>query len=78
MSMKLFEHMLRMPGVESGGPAAVAAAADPRRWVFRDLVVRRDGHSASGLWRTSSGSATPPREPAIDPVWPDTQPWCHK
>jgi len=77
MAMKLFAHMLQMPGVDSSGPA-VTATADSRRWVFRDLVVRRDGYAPWGLWRPSAGAATPPGEPAIEPVWPDTQPWFHK
>jgi hypothetical protein len=77
MAMKLFPHMLQMPGVDSNGPAATATA-DSRRWVFRDLVVRRDGYAPWGLWRPSAGAAAPPGEPAIEPVWPDTQPWYHK
>jgi len=77
MAMKLFAHVLRMPGVDSDGPAA-AATSDSRRWVFRDLVVPRDGYAAWGLWRASVGPVTPPRDPAIEPVWSDTQPWCHK
>jgi len=79
MAMNLFAHVLRsgIPAVDSDEPAT--AAPDSRRWVFRDLVVRRDGYSAWGLWRTASaGAATPRRETPIEPLWPDTQPWCHE
>jgi hypothetical protein len=80
MAMNLFSHVLRsgIPADDSDEPAATAAL-DSRRWVFRDLVVRRDGHSAWGLLRAAStGAATARREPSIEPLWPDTQPWCHK
>jgi hypothetical protein len=80
MSMKLFVHVLRsgIPAVDTDGPAATTAT-DSRRWVFRDLVVRRDGYAAWGLWRpTSADGATTKREPATEPLWPDTQPWCHE
>ena len=55
MSMKLFVHVLRsgIPAVDTDGPAATTAT-DSRRWVFRDLVVRRDGYAAWGLWRPAS------------------------
>lgn len=81
---QLFAHVfpVAIHGVAAATPAAAAtatAAADPRRGVFRDLVVRRAGYAAWGL----SNPATPraaavPREPAAEPLWPDTQPWCHE
>ena len=77
MVMKLFAHVLRseIPAVDSVEPAA----PDSRLWVFRDLVVRRDAYAAWGLWwSASAGAAKPRREPATEPLWSDTQPWCHK
>jgi len=77
--VNLFAHVLRsgMPAVDANDPAETATP-DSRRWVFRDLVVRRDGYAAWGLWRTNStDAATPRREPSTEPLWPDTQPWCH-
>ena len=78
MAMKLFAHMLRseIPGIDSE-KAAAAATPDSRRWVFRDLVVRRDGYAAWGLSREAAAVAVP-RESAIEPLWPDTQPWWHE
>jgi len=78
MAMKLFAHMLRseIPGIDSDEPAA-AATPDSRRWVFRDLVVRRDGYAAWGLSK-ETGAVAMPRESAIEPLWPDTQPWWHE
>ena len=80
MAMKLLAHVLRsaIPGLDSDEPAATTAS-DLRRWVFRDLVVRRHGYAAWGLWRAASADgATPRREPSIEPLWPDTQPRCHE
>jgi len=79
MAMKLFAHMLRseIPGIDSDEPAA-AATPDSRRWVFRDLVVRRDGYAAWGLSVEAAGIVALPRESAIEPLWPDTQPCWHE
>ena len=79
MAMKLFAHVLRsdIPAADSSLPLTTATP-DPRRWVLRDLVVRREGYAAWGLWLASTGAATTQREPAIEPLWPDTQPWCHE
>ena len=79
MAMKLFSHVLRseIPGADADEPAT-SAAMDAPRWVFRDLVVRRDGYASWGL---SARPATNPAAPTHEPVeasWPDTQPWCHK
>jgi len=81
MAMKLFAHVLRseIPAADSDDPAA-ASSADARRWVFRDLVVRRQGYAAWGLWQTASAAAaTPSGDPGLEPpLWSDTQPWCHE
>ena len=80
MAMKLFAHVLRseIPASSSLEPATTAAA-DPRRWVFRDLVVRRHGYAPWGLSHgPSAGAAASPHEPPVEPLWPDTQPWCHE
>jgi len=80
MAMKLFAHVLRseIPATDSNDPSG-AATRDARRWIFRDLVVRRDGYAAWGLSQpASSGAATAPGDPALEPLWPDTQPWCHE
>jgi len=79
MAMKLFAHVLRseIVAAESNDPADMATA-DSRRWVFRDLLVRRHGYAAWGLWQpTPVGAATAPVDPALEPHWADTQPWCH-
>jgi hypothetical protein len=78
MALKLFAHVLRSE-IPAGGLAAATAAIDPRRWDFRDLVVRRDGYSAWGLLpRRSPDAPRSPPEPAAEPLWVDTQPWCHE
>ena len=80
MAMRLFAHVLRseIPAADSDG-AAATATADSRRWVFRDLVVRRHGYAAWGLSQPATpGAAAPSRDPAAEPLWPDTQPWCHE
>jgi hypothetical protein len=80
MAMKLLAHVFRtgIPALASTEPAG-AATADSRRWVFRDLVVRRDGYAAWGLWSPArAGAAKPRREAASETLWPDTQPWCHE
>jgi hypothetical protein len=79
MAMKLFSHVLRseIPGTASTGPAATAAM-DARRWVFRDLVVRRDGYASWGLSSRPSANAAAPAHDPVEPSWPDTQPWCHE
>jgi len=79
MAMKLFAHVLRsgIPAVDSGEPSATGTPGS-RRWVFRDLVVRRDGAAAWGIWPVPAAAGTPQREPGSEPLWPDTQPWCHE
>ena len=78
MALKLFAHVLRSE-IPAGGDAAAAGALDSRRWVFRDLVVRRDGYAAWGLsGRSSSDASVPAREAAAEPQWSDTQPWWHE
>jgi hypothetical protein len=79
MAMKLFAHVLRseMPASDSLAPTATATP-DARRWVFRDLVVRRDGYAPWSLSRRPSARAAGSREPSAEPLWPDTQPWCHE
>jgi hypothetical protein len=81
MAIKLFAHILRSttPGEDPEEPDA-ASAPEPRRWVFRDLVVRRDDLAAWGLWRPApANDADAARhDPAAEPLWADTQPWCHK
>jgi len=77
MVMKLLAHVFRS-GI-SAVDSAEAALPDSRRWVFRDLVVRRDAYAAWGPWWSASvGAAKPRREPASEPLWSDTQPWCHE
>jgi hypothetical protein len=76
--VNLFVHVLRS-GIPASHEPTETATPDSHRWVFRDLVSRRDGYAAWGLWRTASTGAAPPRrEPSIEPLWPDTQPWCHE
>ena len=78
MGKKLFAHVFHseFPGA-SEEPAATAS--DPRRWVFRDLVVRRDGYAPWGLSRPpTADAAAPQREPAAEPLWPETQPGWHE
>lgn len=80
MAMKLLAHVLRGAPPEAGG-RATARSAESRRWVvFRDLVVRRGDSAPWGLAFSASGFG--PRaersDPAQEPLWADTQPWCHK
>jgi hypothetical protein len=80
MAMKLFAHVLRseIPAVDAED-AATTAMSDGRRWVFRDLVVRREGYAAWGLSQAASATAAkPPGDPGLEPLWADTQPWCHE
>jgi len=80
MAMKLFAHVLRseIPAADSVASTATVTP-DTRRWVFRDLVVRRDGYAPWGLSRRPwARAAAGPREPSAEPLWPDTQPWCHE
>ena len=81
MAMKLFAHVLWGETAEaSADPPAGSRSADLRRWVLRDLVVRRDGYAPWGLAHraTSGAAAGARREPSAEPFWADTQPWCHK
>ena len=81
MAMTLFAHVLRgaTPG-EERGEALAARSLDLRRWVFRELVVRRVDLAAWGLahWPQSVRAAVERREPTPEPLWADTQPWCHE
>src|SRR4051794_12600149 len=78
MALKLFAHVLRSE-IPADGATGATAAVDARRWVFRDLVVRRADYAAWGLSPRRSPDAAPSsREPAAEPLWPDTQPWCHE
>ena len=81
MAMKLFAHVLRSAAPDAGPDEPVATRSlDLRRWGFRDLVVRRDGFAPWGVSHPApaSGAATTRRDPAAEPVWADTQPWCHE
>ena len=83
MAMKLFAHVLRSAtsGPGPGEPAPGGGSIEPRLWVvFRDLVVRRDGYAPWGLSHAApaGGEATTRREPSAEPLWADTQPWCHE
>ncbi|MEO5843629.1 MAG: hypothetical protein ABIQ33_02195 [Caldimonas sp.] len=80
MAMKLFAHTLRGEhlGTENGPRAS--RQIDPRRWVFHDLVVRRAGFAPWGMSNAApaDGPATIRRDDATEPLWHDTQPWCHE
>lgn len=81
MAMKLLAHVLRSEFPSRGADAAAGTdVPDPRRWVFRDLVVRRDGYAPWGLVHRppADAAATTRRDPAAEPLWADTQPWCHE
>jgi hypothetical protein len=81
MAMKLFAHVLQTP-TPGAGPDEEAASRsqDGRRWMLRDLVVRRDGFAPWGLSFPAhgGGAAATGREPTAEPLWADTQPWCHE
>ena len=80
MAMKLFAHVLRSEfAVVGSGAPAMTGSPESRRWVFRDLVVRRHGYAAWGLsGPTAPIAAKPGHEPSAEPLWPDTQPCCHE
>ncbi len=80
MAMNLFAHVLRGEKFGTEDWHAAARSIDPRRWAVRDLVVRRFGFASWGLSNPAppkSMGATP-RDPAAEPLWADTQPWCHE
>ncbi len=81
MAIKLFAHILRASTVGDDRDDAVAREADDgRRWAFRDLVFRRSDLAEWGLayaLPVSRGTAAR-RKPRSEPLWPDTQPWCHE
>ena len=79
MAMKLLAHVFRSEIPGSDEPDGTASS-EARRWIFRDLVVRREGYAPWGLSHPapSSGAAKPRRESAAEPLWADTQPWCHE
>ena len=79
MAINLFAHVLRDELHGGSDAPAATAASDWRRWVLRDLVVRRNGSSAWGLSTPAAPRATAPRlDPTNEPLWPDTQPCCHE
>ncbi len=77
MAMKLFAQVPRSDAAEAGpdGQSGIHLL-DPRRWIPRDLVVRRDVYARWGLSHTAPPSrvAAKRREPAGDSLWADTQP----
>ncbi len=81
MAIKLFAHVLRgIAPAEGAAEPAAARSLDSGRWKFRELVVRRSDPPA---WSPShspqaSDSCMARREAAAEPLWADTQPWCHK
>jgi hypothetical protein len=82
MAMKLLAHVLRS-AISGSGPdePAPSGSLELGLWVvFRDLVVRRDGYPPWGLSHAApaGGEATTRREPSAEPLWADTQPWCHE
>ena len=77
MALKLLAHVFRSEIPAGNGPAATAAL-DPRRWLLRDLVVRRGDPAPWGVSPRASTGSAPSREPAAEPLWSDTQPWCHE
>jgi hypothetical protein len=81
MAMKLFAHVLRSATSGSGPEEpAPGGSLEPRLWVFRDLVVRREGYAPWGLSHAvpAGDEATTRREPTAETLWADTQPWCHE
>ena len=80
MAMKLWVHVLRGATLDLGGAHSAAPSIDPRRWALRDLVVRRIGFAHWGLANAvaARGTGLKQRDPVAEPLWADTQPWCHK
>ena len=80
MAIKLLAHILRNTSPDEPDEPAMGRSLDPRRWVFRDLVVRRDDLSAWALWGKAPKRRADAvrRDPAAEPLWADTQPWCHE
>ena len=73
MATNLFAHVLRNSIPEPDSGPSVALRQSERRWVFRDLVVRRDGFAPWSL-STPASAQIRPAEPAAESVWAETQP----
>jgi hypothetical protein len=82
MALKLFAHALRGTAPQgTAGKTLTLRAIEARRWSFRDLVVERGDVPVWGLahWPSSVRAAVMRRSDAApEPLWADTQPWCHE
>ncbi len=81
MAIKLFAHVLReIASAEGVATPAAIRSLDLGRWRFRELVVRRSDPAAWAWPRApQAGDARVPRRAsAAEPLWADTQPWCHE
>ena len=79
MAIKLLAHILRGTTSDAARATSADEAADGRRWAFRDLVVRRVDLAAWGLAYPlpGMGKKAVRREGSAEPMWAETQPWCH-
>jgi hypothetical protein len=82
MAIKLFAHILSasIPGHGQLAAATTKGSLDLGRWAFRDLVVRRADLAAWGLARPQPAGhrRSARRDTGAEPLWADTQPWCHE
>ncbi len=80
MAMKLLAHVLRGETLGTENGPVASRSIDPRRWVFHDLIVRRVGFAPWGLSNPAPADdiGAKHRDAAIEPLWADTQPWCHE
>ena len=78
MTINLFAPTTRITA--GGAPGAPARSLDLGRWVMGELLADRGEPVSWGLQRSSASHARKAggRGKSSEPLWADTQPWCHE